>query len=252
MSSWSKRRKISYVSIVVVVVIVPVSLLAFHTFYKAPTCFDGLKNGSEQGVDCGGSCQKLCASAFLPPKLDWARYEEIAPGIYNLAAYIENPNTDVGASNVPFHMVLYDSVGVPVVDTAGTMILPPHRNTLAFLPAVKIGQSRPATVPLFEFTAGPEWIREADPLANLVVGDQNYSEGVGGSSLQVSLKNNGVQPIPPLHVYVVLYDKDKNVLGFSKTVLDGIPGNGSVVAPFTWPSSFNGQVISQEILPVAE
>jgi hypothetical protein len=53
-------------------------------------------------------------------------------------------------------------------------------------------------------------------------------------------------------VYVVLYDKDSNALGFSKTSVDEIPANGSSIAPFTWPLDRNGGVISIEVLPVEE
>jgi hypothetical protein len=252
MSSWSKRRKYIYMTVTAVVVVGVIVIPAFYYFYKAPTCFDGRKNGNEQGVDCGGACQKLCASAFLPAKIDWTRYEKIAPGVYNLAAYIENPNTDAGAHSVPFHMVLYDSTGVPIADVRGTVTLPPHRNTLAFIPGVNVAHSLPSAQPFFEFTAAPDWNKETDPLLSVVIGDQKYSEDESGSSLQVTLSNTSVQSLPRLDIYVVLYDANKNTIGFSKTVLDGIPGNGSSVAPFTWPENHNGAVISQEVLPVAE
>jgi hypothetical protein len=49
----------------------------------------------------------------------------------------------------------------------------------------------------------------------------------------------------------VLYDGDGNAIDFSKTVIDSVPANGgTVVAPFTWPVSHNGQVVSIEVLPV--
>ncbi len=252
MSSWSKHRKYTYASIVIVVAVVLIGVPSYEHFYKAPTCFDGLKNGYEQGIDCGGSCQKLCASAYLPPKVDWKFYEEIAPGIYNLAAYIENPNTDAVAVDVPFHMVLYSALNLPISDTKGTVTLPPHRNTLAFLSAVKIGGNPPNVAPFFEFTGSPDWNKKTDQLTSLVVGKTQFTSGSGNSSLQVTLTNVSVNDLPRLQVYAILYDQDKNPVGFSKTVVDGIPGNSSVTAPFTWPTDFGGKVISQEILPVAE
>jgi len=253
MSSWSQRRKRLYISVIVVVIAVPAVFLAYHSFYTAPTCFDGLMNGTEQGIDCGGACQKLCASAFLPPRFDWARFEKVAPGLYNLAAYIENPNGGAGARNVPFHMTLYDSRGVKIADVPGTVTLPPHRNTLAFLPAVRVGENIPvATSFEFKFTSTPDWQKEADPLKNLVITDKQFVDDGAGSSLEVTLMNNNVKPIARFNVYVVLYDKDKNAVGFSKTVIDGMAGNAVTQAPFTWSNNHGGSVISQEILPVAE
>lgn len=252
MSSWSQRRKLLYTIVTLVIIVIPASLIGYRVAYRAPSCFDGIKNGTEAGIDCGGACQKLCQSAFLPPKHDWTQYEQIAPGVYNLAAYVENPNPTVGATNIPFHMVLYDTKGTVISGMNGHITLGPKRNTLAFIPGVRVGNSAPGASPFFEFTAAPDWQKEADVLSHLVVGNKAYSEDGPSSSLQVSLKNAGVDPIPRMSVYAILYDKNKNAIAFSKTVVDGIPSGTSVTAPFTWPENFHGQVISQEILPVAE
>jgi hypothetical protein len=68
----------------------------------------------------------------------------------------------------------------------------------------------------------------------------------------VTLKNNDVHPLDRITVYVVLYDGQGNALGFSKTILDEIAAGAAVVAPFTWPATHDGKVISIEVLPVAE
>jgi hypothetical protein len=249
MSSWSKRRKSLYALVAIVVLVGAVGVPAFRFFYKAPSCFDGVKNGDEQGIDCGGSCQKLCASAFIPVTVAWTRFEQVIPGEYNVGAYLINPNTDGGAKGVPYHFVLYDQSGVPVSDTKGTVTIPPHRNTLAFQAAVSTAESVPVRA-FFEFTAPPDWIKENDTLAPLQIADKNLTTGVG-TSLAVTLHNSAVVPLDHLDVYAVLYDKDGNTLDFSKTIVDRVPAQGDSIAPFTWPA-VHSNVISIEVLPVAE
>ncbi|MEN9913109.1 MAG: hypothetical protein RLY66_517 [Candidatus Parcubacteria bacterium] len=251
MSSWSKRRRTLYATVIVVFLVGVVLIPAFLIFYKAPTCSDNKRNGSEQGVDCGGSCERLCQSSFLPPSLAWARFEEVAPKLYNIAAYIVNPNTEGEAINAPYHLALYDSRGVLITDTTGIVTLPPHRNTLAYKGAVAVGERIPAKA-LFEFTSAPVWRKKVDTLKSLIIGDKKYTEDESGSSLLVTLKNPSVYPIERISVYVILYDKDGNALGFSKTVVDEIPAKGEALAPFTWPIDRKGAVISIEVLPVAE
>ena len=228
-----------------------ISIPVFFFFYKPPTCFDGIQNGNEQGVDCGGSCQRLCASSFLSPDIAWSRFEQVAPGLYNVATYIINPNIDGEALNVPYHIALYDDQGAVITDTIGTVTLPPHRNTLAFQGAVSVGKRVPAKA-LFEFTGSPDWHKHADSLSAIQVVDKKYNEDSTGSYLSVTLGNGSVYDLNTITAYAVLYDKDGNALGFSRTLIDTIPAGGTNIAPFTWPSDHKGKVISIEVLPVAQ
>jgi len=240
-----------YGGIVVVILLVLIAIPAWKLFYNAPSCFDSVQNGKEQGVDCGGKCVKLCQSEFLAPVVDWTRFEEVANGLYNVAAYIENLNTDAEATDVPYRMQLYDDRGIIITEYYGTLTLPPHRNTLAFQGAVGVKQRVPAKA-LFEFIATPEWNKQNDTLSKLIITDKRYEEDETGGTLSAELKNTGVEPIGRMSVYAVLYDEDGNALGFSKTVIDGIDAGAAVTAPFTWPRSRDGAVVSIEILPVTE
>lgn len=251
MSSWSQRRQFTYGSIVAVILIALISVPLYSTLHHAPTCSDGVRNGDEEGVDCGGACERMCTSSLKTPSASWTRLEQVSTGVYNVATYIINPNTFGQASNVPFHITLYDNKGMRIIDVPGTVTIPPHRNTLAFLGSVKTGSTIPVKA-VFEFSAAPEWYRRTDPLSDIHVANQNYTEKSNSSSLQVTLANTNLQPMSNVAVYAVLYDRDGNALGFSKTILDTIPGNGSTVAPFTWPVSHFGKVISIEVLPVAQ
>ena len=251
MSSWSKNRKSLYgggvVAFLLLVTIVPLYL---H-FYKAPTCFDNVLNGNEQGIDCGGSCEKLCQNSFFSPLVKWTRFEKVAPGIYNEAAYIINPNTEGEAARIPYRITLYDDKGVMIIEKTGFVTLPPHRNTLAFQGNVSVGSRIPARA-LFEFMGTPVWYKKTDPLSKLTVSEKKYVDDSSGSTFSVLLNNEGILPLRNISVYVILSDKDGNALGFSKTAIDEILANHSSIAPFTWPLNREGQVISEEVLPVIE
>lgn len=251
MDSWSKRRKMIYGSVFLAIAIVVIGVPSFFIFYRSPTCSDGLQNGSEDGVDCGGKCSRLCQSSFLPPKVAWTRIENVAPGVYNAAAYLINPNPAAEASEVPYHMALYDDNGIVIADEKGVLTLPPHRNTLAFKGSIRTGSLVPVKA-LFEFTSAPEWGSQSDPLSSLEIRGKDYGEDGNGSSLTVTLGNDSAEALSDITVYVVLYDASGNALGFSKTVVDKVAGRSTAVAPFTWPKNRQGAVVSIEVLPVAE
>lgn len=251
MATWSQKRKFTYAFLAVLIVIGGVGIPSFYVFYRAPTCSDGIKNGNELGIDCGGRCTRLCQSDFLAPNVAWTRLEAITPSLYNVASYIINPNTEGEADNVPYHISLYDKDGMLIIEKAGTVTLPPHRNTLAFENALNVGKRIPARAS-FEFVTKPVWYKQADKLTALSIDSKDYSEDANGSSLTVRLKNNSVMGLGAVDAFAVLYDKIGNVIGFSKTIIDEIPAGAIVTAPFTWGINRKGEVISIEVLYMAE
>jgi hypothetical protein len=114
-----------------------------------------------------------------------------------------------------------------------------------------VSQSIPAKL-VFEFTSQPNWYKKSDTLAQLIVVNKDYKEEDQNSSLLVSLKNDSLKILNNIGVYAVLYDKDGNAIGFSKTLLDSISPKSTVVAPFTWNTNRQGEVVSIEVLYMAE
>jgi hypothetical protein len=206
-------------------------------------------NGDEIGVDCGGSCVKLCQAAFLPPSVLWTKFEKVAPGFYNVASYIVNPNTNGAAVNVPYRFMLYDDRGVLITTAEGVTTLPAHRNMLAFIGAVSTQKRIPAKV-VFEFTGVPVWKNSHDTLDGLAITDKKYSEDATGAVLEVSLENRSLTPYENVYVFAILHDAEGNTIGFSRTHIDVVNPGGTEIAPFTWPVSREGKVTTIEVLPL--
>lgn len=252
MSTWSSRRKSIYGTIVIVVVVLFIGVPAFYLFYKPPTCSDNKQNGNELGVDCGGSCVKLCQNTFLSPQIAWggAKFEKVIDGLYNVAAYIINPNVNGAAVNVSYKMSLFDEKGILITERQGQMTLTPHRNSLAFEPAVDVGKRIPVKA-IFEFTQAPIWFKSHDTLDGLAVIDKKYQDDETSSSLEVTLENRTLYPYKDIDVSVVLFDSDGNAQGFSRTQIDSInPKNGREIASYTWPINRKGKIVSIEVIPI--
>ncbi|HEV8666356.1 MAG TPA: hypothetical protein VN665_00715, partial [Candidatus Paceibacterota bacterium] len=98
--SWSGRRQLMYYGVGLVILAVLFYVVWASFFNAAPTCFDNKQDGTELGVDCGGSCSLLCQDTARQPTVQWARPFQTGAGIYTAAAYIQNNNVGAGAKNV--------------------------------------------------------------------------------------------------------------------------------------------------------
>ncbi len=252
MSAWSSRRKSLFALIVIMALAILIGVPAFQLFYEAPACNDNKKNGDEQGIDCGGSCTKLCSNAFLDiPSPAWVRFKETAPNIYNAAAYIINPNPKAEIKRLPYKLVLFDKNATEIAVRSGVFNLSAGRNTLVFVGGISVKNYVPVRAVL-EFDKTPEWMSATDRLTGLNITGKKYDEDDLGSSADITLENRSAAPLRDIAVYAILKDADDNVLDFSKTVVDEIAPQASALAPFTWPSSHGGRVISLEVLAVPE
>lgn len=71
-----------------------------------PTCFDGVKNGEEEGVDCGGACGVSCPTQKPDAKPVMVKNLQVVQGgdKCDVVATINNPNGSLGAQHVPYSL----------------------------------------------------------------------------------------------------------------------------------------------------
>jgi hypothetical protein len=246
MASWSTRRKYGYFFGFIFVGAIVFGLPSYFLFYKAPSCFDGLQNGSERGVDCGGACARLCPADYAPARVLWSHSVKIVPGIYNSLAYAQNPNNGVEAKSVSYLFKLYDDQGILVAERAGYAFIPAGQKFPIFEGAIMTGNRVPART-TFEFTALPNWT-PGTALTKLRVLDTTLDQSAKPSA-QVTIQNDAVnQSFSNVTAFIVLYDKDDNRVSFSKTLIDSIAAGDKATLFYTWPETFSVNVVRTEVL----
>src|SRR3989344_7043582 len=99
------------------VVIVVIFLAVFFAFgygtrqltQTPPTCTDGIKNGDEEGVDCGlFACQNYCEPDLDPPQVVSTKLIQAGTRDYDFVAEIKNPHPQFGASEVVYELALFN------------------------------------------------------------------------------------------------------------------------------------------------
>ncbi len=122
--SWSSRRRSLYFLIFFIAVAAIAGGILYSFFYEAPTCTDGIQNGMEEGVDCGGGCPIICSFSAAEPIVHFSRLFEIIPGVYTVVALVENPNPSVAAYDLPYTFKLRGTDSILVKEEKGVMYLP--------------------------------------------------------------------------------------------------------------------------------
>ena len=246
MSLWADRRKGIYTSIFILVLVIFVGIPTFFILYEKPNCFDGKQNGAESGIDCGGPCVKLCQADFTSPQILWERSISVVHGIYNLLAYVENPNLSVAARAVPYAFKIYDSSGLVISEKTGFTNIPAGKKFAVFYPTVSLVDRIPAKV-TFEFTTDPKW-ELLKPEPNIRISGTKYSSLENSSRVESTLTNNSLSPVDGVEVVSVVYDVGGNAVAFSRTVLDTMTPERAYPVVFTWPTPFPEDVSRVEIL----
>ena len=167
MSLWASQRKSYYVIGFFLVVFIIAGLFFFSYLNKKPTCFDLRQNGDETGIDCGGSCAILCKADYVAPVVLWSRFQKVTGGVYNLLAYVENPNANAGVSQLPYVFQVYDSEGILLTEVQNETFIPPSRVVAVFEGGVRTGTREPAKV-VFAFNKIAVWEKTTSKEVGLV------------------------------------------------------------------------------------
>lgn len=238
---WSKKRKILYVVAfvgVALLVLIPAIYLVIH---RDPTCFDEVQNGSEVGVDCGGTCSLFCSFEMKPLRVAWVKPFLFVPGHYDIGAYIENPNQNAGIQSLQYTVRAFDEEGKMIAERIGALEIGPGSPVLLFE-----GNFSSETLPVraevdFDTAYQLAWRKAKRAEAKLVT--KNYIiqyTDVGPRFDAVVVNTNPVTPVGRTVVGAIIFDETKNPVAISRTIVDGIAMGSEQAVFFTWPEQFAG------------
>jgi len=244
--TWAARKKIIYFFVAFGLVAI-VALPLVYLFYPRSSCTDGRRNQDEEGVDCGGSCKKVCENKPSPLIVNWKRPFKVADGVYSATAYVTNPNFGIAAASVSYKFKLYDERNILVGERSGVTTIPPNGDYPVFEGLITVGNRVPAQAS-FEFTSLPAWINVIEQ-PSLQIKNKNFSDPDSLPRLSVELVNDGVSAISDISAVVIIYDSDGIAMAASETFVGTIAGESSKEILFTWPNPFPRPVGSVDIYP---
>ncbi len=248
---WAQRRKMAYMSGVLLFFGV-IGLLIFRKVTNvAPTCFDHKQNGAEVGIDCGGGCLQYCPNELADPKVRWSRSFVVTPGIVHAVAYIEHSYPASSAQKVNYVFKLYDAKNSLITTREGSTYLGPMGRTALVETLIPVGNIDIARTQL-SFVPPIPWERTDPAFAQVVIKtDRSILEKYsGGTRLTVTLENESRYAFDNLDTVAILYDSNDNAITASKIVVPHLDALGSKIVYFTWPQSIDRSSVQRiEVIP---
>lgn len=249
MLSWSARRKFVYIFILIILIGTPTGFYIYKKLQKPASCFDGIQNQNERGVDCGGICMIACFDHVKQePDIQWSRAYYVAKGIYNLVAYIQNPNIDYISRPAKYTFRVYDENNVLIGTREGIVGIPTSKIFPVFEATMDTGEKIPKIV-TFEFSEPVTWIEYFGNKPELEVVEQRLSRSDTSPKLDVKIKNKTINTYKNVEVIAIIYDEEGNGVLSSRTYIDKIDDKGEAGVTFTWPEAINFTPSKIEVIP---
>lgn len=246
--NWAAKRQLFYLLMLVLVIAGIGGLFVIKA--TAPTCTDGKQNQDEEGIDCGGSCFKMCLGDIKDLVSVWARPLRVNDGSYDVVAMIENRNLSLVAKSAKYQFKLYDKNNVLVAVRSGQTFVPPGQKFAIFESNIDTGRRVPAKT-FLEFEENISWEVNRDDKISIVVTNKEYDDEQF-PRLSAVLSNKSIQDAKGVWATAILYNFDGNVIAASATKVDIIEAGEDENVYFTWPDYFEDEVDSVGIILAIE
>jgi len=243
---WAFWRRVQYVLGILVFLLVLGSAVYVLFLQRDPTCFDGVLNGDERGVDCGGGCRLVCAADVEAPVIQWSRAFPISKGVYNVVGYLENRNRTVGTKKLEYTFTLVDEAGATIVEKKGTTFLPPDSVYPIFEGRVMTGNRVPART-LLTLSPVAEWEVFEHTRDQFVVSASSLSGADSKPRLDASITNTLIRDERDVEVVATIFNTEGTALTASRTVVPLFEGRLEKKVVFTWPEPIAKTLRSCEV-----
>ncbi len=249
--SWAARRQLTILFGLLVIIGGILYWIFYPVFHVVPTCFDRKQNGTETGIDCGGTCAIVCTNSVAPIAVKFSRSFAITPTVYNALAYVENPNVGEAIYSIDYAFKLYDDKHSFITERDGTTYISDNGPGAIIETGIQVGNRTPAYT-TFTFSTTPVFARIPDRAKSAkVLADPGTLRDLDTRpKLDTAIHNaSGLFYLDNIDVAAILYDADGNAVGVSKTFVDHLDPAGTSDIHFTWQNTFTSMPVRNEIIP---
>jgi len=243
---WAVRRRIQY-GIGFLLFCTIINFVIYFIFFNTPaTCFDRIQNGQEAGIDCDGSCVRICAASVIQPQILWAESFEISEGQYNAVGYIENKNPEASTPTLAYTFKLLEN-GSVVAERSGVTILPPNSVYPIFEGRILTSDGRKPTETILELEPIELWLPATVGRSQFKTLDIELLSTDSRPRLNVQIENTELTVARDVEVVATIFNRAGKAVTASQTFIDVFAPRSTKNIVFTWPNSIAKTVRSCEV-----
>lgn len=247
--SWRTRRQVLVAFIILLPFVVSGIFVVTH-FTPTATCFDNKQNQGEVDVDCGGPCGPCELKKPQALNVFWSRAAQVRPGVYDVAAQIENPNQVLSSADVAYEFLLTDEFGTIAERTGSTIIFPKQRRYV-----IETGIDAGRTPKNVEFRVlNITWQSQKISVPQVIVENRKYAVATDKTRTQgvveATLYNSSSFDLKEVEVYFLVLDKSENLIAVNKILVSNFLSNTRQTVRSLWPNELQGDVATIEVDPI--
>jgi len=218
-----RSKQIVYGTSYIVFLLIILTVVYAIWLKPVPTCFDGILNQDEQGVDCGGICQKSCSLLSLRP-VEIVSVDSVVVNNMNIAVVeIRNPNVEYGVGNFEYSLSVPNRFGEVMLLNDETFIYPGEirYRVLIDVPIETLG-GEIDSLPYKFSTSTLNWLRlDSFSKPKSQIRDVKTSFDTERNLLFIEgiLKNENNFKISEAVLSGAIYDDDNLLIGASRTLI---------------------------------
>ena len=226
----------------------------YFTYLKPPvTCFDSIQNQNEEGVDCGGSCAKVCTPATIAPITAVGNVMTFATSPHHVTflVRITNTNFDFAAKSFDYRFDLSDASGAIIQSVSGTSFIYAGEAKYLIVPNQEISSSVENVVVAI---SNPVWAKSSDlGAAPQFVFHSIKTEPISSSTIRVSgtITDNDVSAFDKITVIALFKNSNGMLVGTSQTELDQVIPNEAYDFSVLYPTAQSINLAATEVTAYA-
>ena len=221
-------------------------------FQKPPasTCVDDIKNGQEEGIDCGMlACGFECPVDLGSPQVISTKLISASLNDYDFVAEIKNPHTDYGSSEVAYELKLLKGNNQELLTEEGIFYILPNQTKFLILPFLTTEQN----VSEINFKIKSAVWQKIDSMSSVTLAAtrQSYTvlDGGNSSSLEAVILNDSDFDFDTIDIDIALRNKYGSVIAVNKSEINTLLAHTERGFKVVWPFPINEDVAEIEIMP---